>query len=286
MDHTFQTQRGLLNIGSADANLPHLNCCPGALRKAITCDAQTRNEGRCVGQQLPHAQLQVPASCSFSRLSMAYLAQYVGTSQGRHLGMSDDRETPSFADSAGEIHGLSPWWSVVGGLGGWLVGCSQSWVDDDWRMLSGVVWRHYTGYRFRRILPPPRKGAHAEMARDRSAIHACGTSPVTAAQAKGGGCALLCSGSVQSHRCTADRTRPAAAAERSIPSPPAGCLRPIRPAAVQCLACDASCAECVRDAPPHAVSARSARQTGRMDDLGRQRTSSRRFHVRKPCTNS
>jgi len=172
MYNTFKTQGGLLNIRRADANLPHLHWRTGALLKAITCAAQTKNERQCVVQQLPHARLQAPASCSISRLIMAYLAQYGGTCQCRHPGMSDDWTTPSLADSAWENHRLSRWWIVVGGLGGWLVGCAQCWVDDDWRMLSGVVWRHYIGYRVRCILPPPRKGAHAEMARGRPAVHA------------------------------------------------------------------------------------------------------------------
>jgi len=34
------------------------------------------------------------------------------------------------------------------------------------------------------------------------------------------------------------------------------------------LARDASCVERVKDSPPHAVSAHSARQTGRMNDVG------------------
>jgi len=73
---------------------------------------------------------------------MACLAEYGGTRHGRHPGMSDDRAAPSFSDSAPENQGLSPSWIAVGGLGGCFVGCAQSWVDDDWRMLSGVVWRH------------------------------------------------------------------------------------------------------------------------------------------------
>ena len=71
--------------------------------------------------------------------------------------MSDDWTTPSFSDSAWENHGLSRWWIAVGGIGGWLVECAQSWVDDDWRMLSGVVWRLYIGYRVKCILPPLEK---------------------------------------------------------------------------------------------------------------------------------